>query len=90
MHTIGSTQGDPLAMAMYAIGTQPLISRLDGIAKQVWYADNSAAGLSLERLRKWWGLLVEIGPLYGYFPNGSKTHPSKHVQATRRYSKSLE
>ena len=58
-------------MAMYAIGTQPLIRRLDGIAKQVWYADDSAAGSSQERLRKWWDLLAEIGPLYGYFPNGS-------------------
>ena len=47
----GTTQGDPLAMAMYAIGTQPLIRRLDGIAKQIWYADDSAAGSSLERLR---------------------------------------
>ena len=70
----GTTQGDPLAMAMYAIGTQPLIRRLDGIAKQVWYADDSAAGSSLERLRQWWDLLEEIGPLYGYFPNSSKTH----------------
>ena len=70
----GTAQGDPLAMAMYAIGTQPLIRRLDGIAKQLWYADDSAAGLSLERLKRWWDMLVEIGPLYGYFPNSSKTH----------------
>ena len=49
----GTTQGDPLAMAMYAIGTQPLVRRLDGIAKQVWYADDSAAGSRLERLRRW-------------------------------------
>ena len=58
----GTTQGDPLAMAMYATGTQPLIHRLDGIAKQVWYADDSAAGSSIENLKRWWDLLVEIGP----------------------------
>ena len=69
-----TTQGDPLAMAMYAIGTQPLIQRLNGIAKQVWYADDSAAGSTLLNLRRWWDLLEEVGPLYGYFPNGSKTH----------------
>ena len=69
----GTTQGDPLAMAMYAIGTQPLIRRLDGIAKQAWYADDSAATSTLERLRMWWNLLIEIGPLYGYLPNSSKT-----------------
>ncbi|MDA8002156.1 MAG: reverse transcriptase domain-containing protein, partial [Alphaproteobacteria bacterium] len=69
----GTTQGDPLAMAMYAIGTQPLIRRLDGIAKQVWYADDSAAGSSIDRLKAWWDRLEEIGPLYGYFPKSSKT-----------------
>ena len=36
----GTTQGDPLAMAMYAIGTQTLVNRLNGIAKQAWYADD--------------------------------------------------
>ncbi len=35
----GTTQGDPLTMAMYAIETQPLIHRLDGIAKQVQLPD---------------------------------------------------
>ena len=60
-------------MAMYAIGTLPLIHRLDGLAKQTWYADDSAAASKLEQLRSWWDLLNEIGPLYGYFPNGAKT-----------------
>ena len=49
----GITQGYPLAMAMYAMGTQPLIRRLNGIAKQVWYAHHSAAGSCLGRLREW-------------------------------------
>ena len=77
-------------MAMYAIGTQPLIRRLDGVAKQVWYADDSAAGSSLERLRRWWDLLKEIGPLYGYFPNSSKTHvlaKSQHTEAAKEIFK---
>ena len=73
-------------MLMYAIGTQPLIRRLDGIAKQVWYADDSATGLKLERLRRLWDLLVEIDPQYGYFPNGFKTHllaQLHHAEAAR-------
>ena len=70
----GTTQGDPLAMAMYAIATQPLIKRLDNIAKQVWYADDSTAGANLESLKRWWDLLKEISPHYGYYQNGSKTY----------------
>ena len=38
----GTTQGDPLAMAMYGLATIPLIRRLDGLCTQVWYADDSA------------------------------------------------
>ena len=40
----GTTQEDPLAMAMYAIGTLLLIH---SIAKQTWYVDDSAAASSL-------------------------------------------
>ena len=65
-----TTQRDPLAMAMYAIGTQPLICRLDNIAKQVLYADESAAESSLDRLKAWRDRLEEIDPHYGYFPKG--------------------
>ena len=75
---------------MYAIGTQPLIRTLDGIAKQVWYADDSASGSKLEQFRRWWDLLAEIGPRYGYFPNSLKTHvlvKPNHVEAAKEMFK---
>ena len=68
----GTTQGDLLTVAMYAIGTQPLIRKLNGITKQVWYADDSAAGSTLQQLRRWWDILNEIGLHYGNFLNGAK------------------
>ena len=53
-------------------------------------ADDSTTGSSLERLRRRWDLLKEVGPLYGYFPNGSKTHvptKSQHTQAAKEIFK---
>ncbi len=38
-----TTQGNPLAMAMYGLATVPLIRKLDGTCRQIWYADDSAA-----------------------------------------------
>lgn len=69
----GTTQGDPLAMAMYALATIPLIRRLDGICKQVWYADDSAATGKIAQLREWWDKLSIEGPSFGYFANPCKT-----------------
>lgn len=72
----GATQGDPLAMPMYAISTCNIINSLKEnvpAASQVWFADDSAAGGKLEPLMRWWTHLNEVGPRYGYHPKPSKT-----------------
>ena len=70
----GTTQGDPLAMHMYAIGMMPLIRLAGGTgALQQWYADDASAIGRLDRLREWWGVLEEFGPRYGYFLNATKS-----------------
>ena len=70
----GTTQGDPLAMAMYAIAVNPLIHQLKhDTTKQIWFADDATAGGKFNNLREWWDCLINIGPEYGYFPNASKT-----------------
>ena len=44
----GTTQGDPMAMAIYAIGILPLIHHLaDESIKQCWFADDASVGGSL-------------------------------------------
>ena len=60
----GTTQGDPLAMSLYAISLQPLITRLNSssLTKQCWYADDAAGAGPLRKLRKWWDVLNEMGP----------------------------
>ena len=71
----GTTQGDPMAMSMYAVGISPLIQRLSAVndAKQIWYADDCTGCGTLQDLSQWWLSLTELGPQHGYFPNASKT-----------------
>ena len=70
----GTTQGDPLAMPIYAIGVVPLIRELSLLhATQVWFADDATGTGKLTRLKDWWDLLNEKGPDYGYFPKAVKT-----------------
>ena len=69
----GTTQGDPLAMPMYVLATIPLIKKLKGSSKQIWYADDATTAGKIADLRAWWDLLISEGPDFGYFPNPSKT-----------------
>ena len=49
MSTEGTTQGDPLVMAMYTLAVTPLIHHLgssDPAFSQVWYA-NDATGVGV-------------------------------------------
>ena len=55
--------------AMYAIATMPLIKQLkvSTEVEQVWFADDSAAGGEIRKLRRWWDKTFEMGPEYGYY-----------------------
>ena len=69
----GTTQGDPLAMPMYALGILPLIQRTTGDILQVWYADDASATGTIHYLREWWEKITTIGPSYSYYANATKT-----------------
>ena len=64
----GTTQGDPLAMCLYALSLQPLISRPQAVsqAKQCWFADDATGCGSIQNIKVWWdsdsgrtGLMLE-------------------------------
>ena len=53
----GATQGDPVAMQMYAVSSREAINSLDANTEdvaQVWFADDSIAAAKLANLYDWW------------------------------------
>jgi len=68
----GTTQGCPLAMAMYALALVPLLKSLLPICKQVWFADDATGCDKFLTMREWFDCLVKRGPMFGYFPKPSK------------------
>ena len=67
LSTEETTQGDPLAMAIYVISVLPLINTLcECDVNQTWFADDAMAGGYLNDLHGWWSRLVTLGPAYGY------------------------
>ena len=69
----GMTQGNPLAMPLYAIGILPLIQATDTDgARQLLYADDSSADVWLRCLHTWLDSLMYRGPDFGYHLNAAK------------------
>lgn len=71
----GVTQGDPLAMPLYALATLPIIKNMkaENNTIQSWYADDSSAQGDLKSIRNWWDKINIIGPSFGYYPQAKKT-----------------
>ena len=72
----GTTQGDNLAMAFYALGTKPIQDALKLISPQtiqVWLADDATGSSSLINLKAWWDTIITEGPKFGYYVNESKS-----------------
>ena len=50
----GTTQGDPLAMGLYALSIQPLITSLQAASSvtQCWFSDDAGRAGSITKIRK--------------------------------------
>ena len=67
-------------MAIYGIGVTRLINMLIDIlvneynanVNVVAYADDFSTAGNLQDLRRWWSVLTEIGPKFGYFIEPTK------------------
>ena len=75
----GTTQGDPTAMYIYALGILPLITliseplKLDERVRQSAFADDLTGSGTIDQLRRWWDLIIEFGVLIGYTAKPSKS-----------------
>ena len=74
----GTTQGDPIAMPVYAVGLLPLIACLISDAdvdpvKHEAFADDLAGGGSIIRLKSWWTSVKTNGKFVGYYVEPTKS-----------------
>ena len=78
--TEGKTQGDPTAMAIYAMAIIPLILMIVDITHQndlstktTAYADDFIASGKITQLKKWWDTPCHLGPEFGNHPESGKS-----------------
>ena len=72
----GTTQGNPIAMPIYAIVSHPLLREIkdpDSKVTQAAFADDLAGAGKLQQLLTWWNNIVEYSPLLGYNPQADKS-----------------
>ena len=76
----GTTQGDPVAMPIYAIGIIPLMTTIIALVntsneqvKHAAFADDLTGAGTINALKIWWESIIEVGPLLGYTANASKS-----------------
>ena len=76
----GTTQGDPVAMAIYAVAIIPLILMLveASVAQNhatisAGFADDLTAAGKIDELLFWWKKLCSLGPDFGYYPEATKS-----------------
>ena len=91
----GTTQGDNLAMSLYALGTSILLDRLKLISpttNQVNLADDITGTGKILHLRIWWDTIISEGKKFqGYYVNESKNWPiiknQNHLDHAQNISK---
>ena len=78
----GTTQGDNLSMAFYALPLVPMIKKIENanICQQSYADDASALGKLFEM--KSWQKINALGPKLGFFPNVSEGWPIVKDEAT--------
>jgi len=70
----GTTQGDPISMAVYALGLLPLLWAIaTNGTRHVAFADDLTGAGSIETLHIWWNKVCEHGPSIGYNPKAEKS-----------------
>ena len=79
----GMTQGDPVAMGIYALEITPLLAWVSRLLKEeterfplrkVAFADDLNGVGSLENWKKWWDLLEQKDRNFSYHVKASKSH----------------
>ena len=77
----GTTQGDPTAMGVYALGILPLIKFLlefvnlnEMNAKEVVFTDDFSIAGNSNSTEDYWDKLIATDLKYGYFPKPTKSY----------------